>query len=107
MRHCTTLELMDRIKFAHVEIDKHIKFSILLQYFNKYKIFTTTEMNHFKQDFHEVSVNNLIMWLEGKSDKGIIDFVKALNDEKEHSGHKQILNSIKVVVLNDEVFLHD
>ena len=64
-------------------------------------------MDHFMKDSHEVSANNLIQWLERKSDKSIFDFVKALNDEKEHSGHKQILETIKVVVSDDEIFFYD
>jgi len=59
------------------------------------------------KDSHDVSVNNLIQWLESKSDKSIFDFVKALNDEKEHSGHKQILENMKVVVHVGEIFFYD
>ena len=95
---CTGQELMEIIKRAHGEIDQHINFQPLLKCFNKYGIFTRTEMNHFLEDYHEHSVNNLIQWLEAKSDEGILNFVKALNDEKEHSGHKQILQKLEVEV---------
>ena len=98
---------MEAISRAHVEINKHIKFLDLVPYLNRYKIFSSDETAHFINDPKEVSVYNLINWLQGKADEGIFNFVKALNEATEHSGHKQILQAIKAVVHDNEIYLYD
>ena len=98
---------MEAILRAHVKINMHIKFLNLVPYLNRYKIFTSDETTHFINDPKEVSVNNLINWLSGKADEGIFNFVKALNEATEHSGHKQILQAIRAVVHDNEIYTYD
>ena len=47
-------------------------------------------------DYHSNSakVSKLIMWLPAKDDKGIHNFVRALKEAKEHSGHIKILKDL-------------
>jgi len=46
----------------------------------------------------EEKVNNLIEWLLKKDESGIQNFVKALNEAHEHSGHFTILNEMLVQI---------
>ncbi|XP_065891906.1 uncharacterized protein [Dysidea avara] len=101
-------EVMSKIRQAHPEIIQHINFITLKQYLNRYKIFTSHEMHHFNNnDSNEVSVNNLIEWLQRKDEEGVLNFVRALNDAKEHSGHATILRKLKVKVIQDIVYNED
>jgi len=43
-------------------------------------------------------VNKLIEWLLQKDESGIRNFVKALNEAHEHSGHFTILNEMLVQI---------
>jgi len=97
---------MRNIIQAHPEIDKHINFITLLKYFNKYKIFTSDETHAFSNDIRatNVKVNSLIAFLSRKNEEGVLNFVKALNDDKEHSGHDAILRKLKVKVINGNVY---
>ena len=87
------LQLMDVIIENHPIINKKI---ILIQYLNKYHIFTPNEMCTFNNQCisSEEKVNRLITWLEKKKEDGVQNFVRALNDAHEHSGHVAILEQL-------------
>ena len=79
----------------HPNINTYIKFDILIQYFNQYKIFTDDEMGHFNSNISKVEkVNKLISYLHQKDYNGNCNFVRALNDAKAHSGHRAILKEL-------------
>ena len=89
--------LIEAIIRNHVIINQQINFDTLVQFLDKYNnIFTRNEMKFLKSKDHEdaVKVNKLIEWLEGKDDIGVRNFVRALNDAHEHSGHGVILKRL-------------
>jgi len=104
LQPCNGDEVKEAIKQAHLKIKTHIKFTTLEQYFNLYNIFECDEILHFKCDPHEVSVSNLIDWIQGKDEEGALNFIKALYDGREHSGHTEILNELKMKVINGKVY---
>ena len=88
-------QLSEAIKRSHPIINAHIKFDILIQYFNHYEIFTDDEMDHFNSTISKMEkVNKLILYLPQKDCEGIRNFVRALNDAKAHSGHRTILKEL-------------
>ena len=88
-------QLSDAIKRSHPTINTHIKFDILMQYFNHYKIFTDDEMDHFNSAISIMEkVNKLISYLPRKDCEGNRKFVRALNDTKAHTGHCAILKEL-------------
>ena len=93
---CSHLLLMDAITRLHKIIEEKINFETLIPFLNKYKIFTTGEMKYFRNKLHSDvdKVASLVIWLEGKNEKGIYDFVRALNEAEEHSGHIAILERL-------------
>ena len=93
---CDTSRLLSAITKIHPIINKHIKFETLIQFLNRYNIFTADEIQYFNNKHHSVveKVNQLISWLDTKDHDGICNFVKALNEENEHSGHHVILKEL-------------
>ena len=87
---------MDVIKKNHPTINKKIKFDTLIQYLHNYEIFTDSEMFIFSHQLisPEEKVNHLIISLEKKEEDGVLNFVRALNDAHEHSGHIAILKQL-------------
>ena len=77
-------------------IEDHINFKSLIPFLNKYGIFTKDEMKYFMKDCHSDSdkVNNLIVWLPTKDAEGIHNFVRALKEAEEHSGHLEIIKDL-------------
>jgi len=63
-------------------------------------------MSHFNNNTFstDVRVNSTIEWLSRKDEEGALNFVKALNDAKEHSGHVQILKKLRVKVIRGIVY---
>ena len=89
-------ELMDAIRKSHPIIDKKINFGTLIPYLNQYSIFTRSERATFTNPVlkPDDKVTSLIESLEKKDDEGIKNFIRALNDASEHSGHAEILQCI-------------
>ena len=93
---CDPSKLKDAIPRLHVTIRNHINFKSLTPGLNKYEIFTRDEMEYFMNVYHTDSdkVNRLIMWLPTKAGRGIHNFVRALKEAEEHSGHLEIVNDL-------------
>ena len=55
-------------------------------------------MKFFASKYYSDSdkVNNLIEWLPRKDDRGIHNFVRALEEAKEHSGHLVIVENLHI-----------
>ena len=78
-------------------IKEHINFDTLIPFLNKYNIFTRDEMECLTNNMILTAqkVNNLItLWIPGKNEDGICNFVKALNEAHEHSGHITIIEHL-------------
>jgi len=88
--------LLDAITRNHAIIDEYIKFEMLIPYLNHHGIFTRYEMDYFnnKSISNTDKVNNLIEWLSKKDKSGICNFMRALSDAHEHSGHLAILKHL-------------
>ena len=93
---CDVSRLSNAITGIHPTIIVHVKFETLIPFLNHYRIFTATEMEYFNNKFNSTAdkVNILIQWLSTKDHDGIHNFVKALNEADEHSGHKVILEKL-------------
>ena len=95
--NCDYKQLSKTITKLHPIIKQHIDFDSLIPFLSFYRIFTDDEMeilmnnNKTKAD----KVNKLITSLPTKDKDGIHNFVKALNDAHEHSGHDVILDNLK------------
>ena len=61
-------------------------------------------MEFFESVYHSKAdkVSKLISSLKSKDKNGIYNFVKALNDEHEHSGHLVIIEKLLVEMLPKE-----
>ena len=97
-------QLPEAIMQTHPIINTHIKFELLIQYFNQYKIFTDDEMDHFNSAISKMEkVNKLILYLRQKDYEGNCNFVRALSNSKEHSGHRAILKELYKAVCKNTV----
>ena len=76
-----------------------------MQYFDKYGgIFLCDEKNQLKDDEHDISVDKMIRFLKAKDDEDILNFVRALHDASNHSGHTVILEALTVKVIDGKVY---
>ena len=98
---CEPVQLKDAIPRLHVTIKDYINFEFLIPFLNKYGIFTGDEINYFTNKCHSDSdkVSKLIEWLLKKDDRGIHNFVRALKEAEEPSGHLEIIKDIFIYVL--------
>ena len=88
--------MIDAITRHHKTINDYINFETLIPLLNKYKIFTKVQMKYFANKYHSDSdkVTNLIEWLDAKNGIGIHNFVRALKEAEEHSGHLVIVENL-------------
>ena len=95
---CDIKQLKQLIKTHHPTISGHIKFSSLIQFLNQYDppIFTNDEMQYLKNQHKSdgEKTNELIDWLLKKDESGVHNFLRSLDDAKEHSGHSEILKEM-------------
>lgn len=80
----------------HVIIKEHINFDTLMPFLDKYKIFTRDEMEYLKKDtlITAEKVTKLIEYIPTKNENGICNFVRALNEAHEHTGHITIIEHL-------------
>ena len=76
---------------------KYIDFATLLPYMNQYEILTSEERHYLNDDRNQSGkrVSNLLEYLEKKNPETVNDFVKALNAEPDHDGHKELCKLLK------------
>ncbi|XP_065891972.1 uncharacterized protein [Dysidea avara] len=104
---CKGSEAKEAILREHPVVKKYISFSTLTPYLNKYNVFTLGEKHHFNNEHHDLytRVNNMVDWIQSKSEGDALKFILALNDaSEEHSGHKEILRAFKVTVRKGKVY---
>jgi len=96
LNNCNHLTLSRAIERCHPIITDHIKFEILIPFLNQHEIFTRPEMEYFNNRYYSNAekVNILIEWLPKKDEKEICNFVRALNEAHEHSGHSTTLKHL-------------
>ena len=80
---------MDVLFQLNPELNKYINMSSLVPHMNKYKILTKNERHYLNMDSNSPSdkVTFLLSYLEGKDPATVNSFLRALREEKEHSGH--------------------
>ena len=85
----------------HTIIEDNINFKILEPFLKQYKIFTEDEVKYFMSESNDTckpdKVTKLIDTLRTKDEKGIHDFVKALNETDKYTGHLAILYGLHKV----------
>ena len=78
----------------HASLRKYINLESLIPHLNAYEILTKGERDQLNMP--EISsqqkVDRLLHFLESKSDESIQNFLKALKDADEHTGHRQLLD---------------
>ena len=77
-------------------INEHINFNTLIPFLRKYKVFTRDEMEYFSKSIFTTAekVTKLIECIPTKDENGIRNFVRALSEAHEHSGHNTILEHL-------------
>lgn len=84
--------VMDALFELHPELNTHINMNCLLPYLNKYRILTNDDQFFLSKDSKAPSekVNYLMTLLGSKDNNTVNNFLRALTEEKEHSGHARI-----------------
>ena len=90
----STLNILLRL---NPELVKYIDFVTLLPYLNKHQILTPGERHFLNDDGkqHEKRVSNLLEYLEKKNEEAVDDFVRAISEEPNHKGHKELCQLLK------------
>ena len=80
---------MDVLYQLNPQLNKYINMSSLVPYMNQYKVLTKNERFYLNDTMRSPSdkVTYLLSYLEGKGPATVNGFLKALREEKEHSGH--------------------
>ena len=78
----------------HASLRKYINLESLIPHLNAYEILTKGERDQLSMP--EISshqkIDRLLQFLESKSDESIQNFLKALKDADEHTGHRKLLD---------------
>ena len=74
------------------ELAQYIKLESLLPYLNKYSLLTDSEYDELLNVVinERTRVLKLIRFIEGKGPEGFQRFLRALDEEPEHLGHKEL-----------------
>ena len=86
---------MDILYELNPELQQHIDFDTLLPYMNRHKILTSEERNFLRNERNQQRVSKLLGYLEKKNEETIDDFVRALSEERSHSGHTELCRLLK------------
>ena len=92
-----TPSTMDIIYQLNPQMNKYINMVSLIPYLNKYGILTSEERFYLNNSSKSPSekVNYLLQYLERKGEETVQKFLKALKDEREHSGHVELCRLLK------------
>lgn len=90
----STMKILLRL---NPELVKFIDFVTLLPYLNKHEVLNPGERHFLNDDGnqHEKRVSNLLEYLEKKNEETVDDFVRAINEEPDHKGHKELCQLLK------------
>lgn len=92
-----TSSLMDIIYQLNPQMIKYINMVSLIPYLNKYGILTAEE-RHYLNNNHKSpteKVNYLLQYLESKGEETVKNFLKALKEAGEHSGHTELCRLLR------------
>ena len=90
----STIKILYRL---HPQLVQYIDFDTLLPYMNQCEILTPGERHFLNDDGNqrEKRVSNLLEFLEKKKAETVDDFVRAMNKEPGHNGHKELCKLLK------------
>ena len=90
----STMKILLRL---NPELVRYIDFITLLPYLNKYGILNPAERQFLNDDRNqrEKQVSNLLEYLEKKNEETVDDFVRAINEEPSHKGHRELCQLLK------------
>ena len=92
-----TSSLMDIIYQLYPQMIQYINMVSLIPYLNKYGILTAEE-RHYLNNNHKSpteKVNYLLQYLESKNEETVKNFLKALKEAREHSGHTELCRLLR------------
>lgn len=89
--------IMETIYQLHPEMSKHIDMISLIPFLNKYGILTQAERFYLSSETHSPpeKVTYLLQHLDCKGGITVKDFLKALHDANEHTGHIELCELLK------------
>ena len=81
----------------HDDMRRYINISSLYPYLNKYRILVREERQILMNPYliQTQKVDKLLEFMDGKSPSSQRDFLKAIKDAREHTGHKEICNLLR------------
>ena len=75
----------------HANLRRYINMDSLIPQLNKYEILTSGEREQLNMDKPcQQKVDLFLQFLERKSEESMLNFLKALEDAGEHTGHRQL-----------------
>ena len=89
--------LMDIIYQLNPQMIKYINMVSLIPFLNKYGILTSEERFYLNNNHKSPTekVNYLLQYLESKNEETVKDFLKALKEASEHSGHTELCRLLR------------
>ena len=89
------LSTMEILYTLNPELEKYIDLVTLLPYMNRYGILTPEERRFLNNESNQHRVSKLLGFLEKKNPETINNFVKAISEEPNHRGHKELCRLLK------------
>ena len=86
---------MEILYTLNPELEQYIDLVTLLPYMNRYGIVTPEERRFLNNESNQQRVSKLLGYLEKKNPETINGFVKAISEEPNHKGHKQLCKLLK------------
>ena len=92
-----TASLMDIIYQLNPQMIKYINMVSLIPYLNKYGILTQEERFYLNNNHKSPTekVNFLLTYLESKNEETVRNFLKAIKEAREHSGHTELCRLLR------------
>ena len=89
--------LMDIIYQLNPQMIKYINMVSLIPFLNKYGILTSEERFYLNNNHKSPTekVNYLLQYLESKGEETVKNFLKALKEASEHSGHTELCRLLR------------
>lgn len=89
--------IMDVIYKLHPYMAKYMNVQLLVRYLNKYSVLTRDERYHLRSSDKSPAekVDYLLGCLDNKDDDSQQNFIKALKETREHTGHSKLCELLK------------
>ena len=90
--------VMEVVYRLHPDMVTYMNIQLLIRYLNKYGVLTRDERYHLNSSSKspDEKVDYLLTCFDGKDDDMIQNFIKALKEADDHTGHKKLCELLKV-----------